>query len=651
MGFILDNAMLGVVLLPLLASILVGLLPKRLPIALTHYITIGAMVFSLVLSLLIAKAFLWDGLPAQHTLVYTWGTSGSFQFHLGFLQDALSALMLLVVTFISLLVHIYSVGYMAGESGYTRFFCYISFFTFAMLLLVSADNFLQLFLGWEGVGLASYLLIGFWFKKDSANAGSLKAFLVNRVGDFGFLLGMAAILNYFGTLNYEPIFFAAPLLQNTTIAITTHIHWSVETMICLLLFIGAMGKSAQMPLHVWLPDSMEGPTPISALIHAATMVTAGVYMVSRLSPLFEYSATALSVVLLVGATTALFTGILALVQNDIKRVIAYSTLSQLGYMVAALGASAYTASLFHLATHACFKALLFLAAGSVIMALHHEQNIQKMGNLRRYLPITYATFLVGSLALIAIPPFSGFYSKTAIIEWVHESHQVGAHYAYLCLVFAAFFTALYTFRLFFLVFHTQARTDVSHQPSIKEPHWTLWLPPLLLTIPAMVLGYVLDGPLMMKNVLGDSIKVLPAHLLQQPPLNAIQQMFDVWHHPAMWFTLAGIGVAWLSVIKYPHVRQIFIDRCAWFYRLLVNQYGFDRFNQWVFVEGAKRLADVLFNVADVRWLDGVLVNGTGRLITQFSTQLKRLQSGYLYHYLFAMVLGVLFFLLLEIFYV
>ncbi len=674
-----------ILLLPLLASICAGMLPKRLPSSLAHQITLFAVSISFILSLFIAKWFLWDGLPAVQALFYNWGTAGDFQFHLGFLLDPLSALMLVVVTFISLLVHIYSIGYMAGDPGYARFFCYISFFTFAMLLLVCANNFLQLYLGWEGVGLASYLLIGFWFEKESANAGSLKAFLINRVGDLGFLLGIAAVLSYFGSLDYDVVFSRAPFLADVTIPITAHTQWSVETVICILLFVGAMGKSAQMPLHVWLPESMEGPTPISALIHAATMVTAGVYMVSRMSPLFEYSATALSVVLIIGATTALFTGILALVQNDIKRVIAYSTLSQLGYMVAALGVSAYAAGMFHLVTHACFKALLFLTAGAVIIALHHEQNIQKMGNLRRYLPITYVSFLIGALALSAIPPFSGFYSKDAIIEAVSASNIFGGNYAYICLLLGAFFTSLYSFRLFFLVFHTNERFDVdmaTHSISscnearaksssavyeqvheqrdkratklqlerrrvVHEPGWVMWLPSLILVIPSIVLGFLLVNPILNAHLLGNAIKVLPIHLPQETSLSAVQQLMNFWRHPAIWFALAGIFVAWVTVIKYPSMRQFFIQRFSWLYRILINKYGFDNFNQWVFVKGGKRLADVLFYVTDLRWLDGYVVNGTGRLIVLFSAKLKRLQTGYLYHYAFAMILGVLLFILMA----
>lgn len=644
------NCIVLLVLLPLFGSVVVGLMPKRFPQTLAHRITIPCVAVSFILSLLIGKWFLWDVLSPQEILFYVWGISGSIPFHFGFLLDSLAAIMLMVVTFISLLVHIYSMGYMADDPGYRRFFCYISFFTFAMLLLVSANNFLQLYVGWEGVGLASYLLIGFWFKKESANAGSLKAFLVNRVGDFGFILGISAIVSYFGTLNYWTVFNQAPELTQTTITVFSNTHWSILTVICILLFIGAMGKSAQMPLHVWLPESMEGPTPISALIHAATMVTAGVYMVARMSPLFEYSPSALSFILIVGATTAFFTGLLALVQNDIKRIIAYSTLSQLGYMVAALGASAYTAAIFHLVTHACFKALLFLTAGAVIIALHHEQNIQKMGNLRRYLPITCISFFVGALALSAIPPFSGFYSKDAIIESVESSSMFGAHYAYVCLLLGAFVTALYIFRAFFLIFFTDDRVPAMIKRPIHEPSWMMWVPSLILVIPSTLLGFFLFEPLLKKDgLLSTSIKVLPIHMTHKGFLSSEMQLITFWQRPAVWFSLVGIFIAWYTVIKQPNIRQLFIDRFSLAYRLLVDKYGFDRFNQVVFVTGSKRLGNFLFNIVDLRWLDGYLVNGAGKVITYFSAELKRLQSGYLYHYIFAMVLGILFFLIAYFF--
>ncbi|MFN7097883.1 MAG: NADH-quinone oxidoreductase subunit L, partial [Gammaproteobacteria bacterium] len=494
---ILRDVSLAIILLPLFGSIIAGLFGKQIGKRGAHWITIVPVGISFLLSVYVCKLVILNNLNFNG-VIYTWATSGAFSFDVGFMIDRLSALMMMVVTFVSFLVHIYTIGYMEGDSGYQRFFSYISLFTFAMLMLVSANNFLQLYFGWEGVGLVSYLLIGFWYKRESANQGSLKAFLVNRVGDLGFILGIAAVITYFGTVDYSSVFSQAPALAaaHTMIHIMPGVTWSVITVICLLLFIGAMGKSAQMPLHVWLPESMEGPTPISALIHAATMVTAGVYMVARMSPLFELSATALSFVLIIGSTTALFTGILALVQNDIKRVIAYSTLSQLGYMIAALGASAYSAGMFHLFTHACFKALLFLAAGSVILGMHHEQDMRKMGNLWKYMPITYVTFLVGALALCAIPPFSGFYSKDTIIDAIHVASIPGAKYAYICVLLGSFVTALYTFRAFFLTFHTKERMDEHTREHIHESKAVVLVPLIILAIPSILMGWFFAGPML-----------------------------------------------------------------------------------------------------------------------------------------------------------
>jgi NADH-quinone oxidoreductase subunit L len=503
--------MLVIILAPLLASLIAGLYGRAIGTRGAHIITITGVSISFILAILICKSIVIDGMPAYNENIYTWAVAGKYHFNLGFLVDRLSALMMVVVTFISLLVHIYSIGYMHDDPGYQRFFSYISMFTFAMLMLVSANNFLQLYFGWEGVGVASYLLIGFWFKRNSANIGSLKAFLVNRVGDFGFLLGIAAILAYVGSVDYAVVFENVHRLLGVTIEVLPGTQWSVITVICLLLFVGAMGKSAQVPLHVWLPESMEGPTPISALIHAATMVTAGVYMVSRMSPIYEFSNTALSVVLIIGATGALFTGLLAVVQKDIKRIVAYSTLSQLGYMVVGLGASAYAASMFHLITHAFFKALLFLAAGSVILAMHHEQDIRKMGNLRRYLPITYITFLIGTLSLCAIPPFAGFYSKDSIIEAVHFTNLPGSSYAYYCVLIGAFVTALYSFRALFVVFHTKERMDDHTRHELKEPHWVVTAPLVILAIPSAIAGIILVGPMLYQDpsLFGTSIFVLP----------------------------------------------------------------------------------------------------------------------------------------------
>ena len=472
-----------IALLPLAGSIIAGLFGKQLGRTATHRVVVTLIGLAFFLSCYLFKVMVLNGQPAVEGNFYTWATAGMLRFDIAFLLDRLSATMIMIVLFISFMVHIYTIGYMADDPGYQRFFSYVSLFTFAMLVLVLANNFLLLFFGWEGVGLVSYLLIGFWFKREAATFGSLKAFLVNRIGDIGFILATAAVLMYFGTVSYHEVFNQAASAVGKTIEIFPHHEVSVITLICILLFIGAMGKSAQVPLHVWLPESMEGPTPISALIHAATMVTAGIYMVARMSPLFEFSETALSLILVIGGTTAFFMGLLAIVQNDIKRVIAYSTLSQLGYMAVALGASAYDAAIFHLITHAFFKALLFLAAGSVIMALHHEQDMRKMGGLAAYLPVTYLTFVIGSLALCAIPPFSGFYSKDIIIEAVKLSAVPGASYAYLCVLAGAFVTPVYMFRALFMTFHTNDRTDPALHGNIYESPWVVLFPLVVLAMP------------------------------------------------------------------------------------------------------------------------------------------------------------------------
>lgn len=642
---------LAIVLLPLIGGLIAGLFGKYIGRRGAHWVTIIPVGLAFALSLYLGKLVILDNYTFNGAL-YTWAISGSFSFNVGLLIDRLAALMMMVVTFVSFLVHIYSVGYMEGDSGYQRFFSYISLFTFAMLILVAANNFLLLYFGWEGVGLVSYLLIGFWFKRESANQGSLKAFLVNRVGDFGFILGIAAILNYFGTIDYAHVFAQAPALAAThpMMSIIPGTQWSVITVICLLLFIGAMGKSAQMPLHIWLPESMEGPTPISALIHAATMVTAGVYMVSRMSPLFELSNVALSVVLIIGATGALFTGILAIVQNDIKRVIAYSTLSQLGYMMAALGASAYAAGMFHLFTHACFKALLFLAAGSVIIGMHHEQDMRKMGGLYKYMPITYIAFLIGALALCAIPPFAGFYSKDSIIDAVHVSTIPGAHYAYYCVLLGAFVTAFYTFRAFFMTFHTNERMDDHTRKHLHESPAVVWLPLVILAIPSVILGWYLIGPLLFNanGLLGNTVYVSQAH-------NTLAQMASDYHGPwqmmlhaiytlPFWLAIAGIVCAWVSYIAVPVIPAFFAKHFSVLRTILIHKYGFDDFNNLVFVRGGRKLANWLFQVGDVKILDDYMVNGSGRLIEWLSNTTRRLQSGYLYHYALAMVLGVLVFL-------
>lgn len=641
---------LAVILFPLFGSVIAGLFGKALGVRGAHSITILGVAISFVLSLYLGYQILFAGVQPFNFNLYTWALSGRFEFNIGFLVDQLSSIMIVIVNFVSLLVHIYSIGYMRNDPGYQRFFSYISLFTFSMLTLVLANNFLQVFFGWEAVGFVSYLLIGFWFKRESANAGSLKAFIVNRVGDLGFLIGIGMIFTYFNTVSYSAVFANAAHLVNQTISIFPNTAWSVITVICVLLFIGAMGKSAQMPLHVWLPESMEGPTPISALIHAATMVTAGVFMVARMSPLFEYSHTALTLVLVVGASGALFTGLLAIVQNDIKRVVAYSTLSQLGYMMVAIGASAYAAGIFHLLTHACFKALLFLAAGSVILAMHHEQDMRKMGNLRKYMPITYITFLIGALALAALPPFAGFYSKDAIIEAVNLSTLSGARYAYYCVLFGAFVTAFYIFRALFMVFHTEERMDAQTREHIHESPWVVWVPLVLLAIPSVVIGGILVGPMLYQSqtLLGNSLFVLSQD-------NVLVKMAAEYHGPFMaishviyslpfWFALAGIVLAWISYVKFPRIPKIAAERFAFLYKLLLSKYGFDDFNQIVFANGSRAAAKVFYEIFDMKLLDDDMVNGSGRLIAWCSRVGRKLQSGYLYHYAFAMIIGLLIFL-------
>lgn len=639
--------------LPLLGSILAGLLGRVIGKRGTNIATIGLMVISFLSAIAIFDQVVfhhetWNG------VIYTWGLSGRFAFNVGFLIDPLSAIMMLIVTFVSLIVHIYSMGYMKGDDGYQRFFSYVSLFTFAMLLLLTANNFFQLYVGWEGVGLVSYLLIGFWFTKESAAQGSLKAFIVNRFGDFGFILAIAAILDYFGTVNYDTVFANASSLASQSMVIFGHYHYSVMTVICILLFIGAMGKSAQMPLHVWLPESMEGPTPISALIHAATMVTAGVYLVARMSPLFELSPVALSLVLIVGATGALFLGLLAFVENDIKRVIAYSTMSQLGYMMAADGASAFSAGIFHLLTHACFKALLFLAAGSVIIAMHHEQDLRKMGNLKKYLPWTCVTFLIGACALSAIPPFAGYFSKDAIIEAVHASTIFGATYAYWCLLFGAFVTSFYIFRAYFMAFHTQERMDEALRLQLKETPWSMRLPLILLAIPSVVLGAILIKPILYADpsLLSRSVTVLPRYDVLAMLGNEFHGWYPMMLHCvktlAFWFAISGAVVAYLMVVVMPKVLVILRKRFALLYKVLVGQYGFDAFNHVFFVKGAQFLSRFFYKKADLKLIDHYMVNGSGRHVTRFAEMLKRGQTGYLYHYVLVMIIGLLGFLLWQV---
>lgn len=628
------------VLAPLLGSLIAGLGCRRLHPVTAHRVTIAGMMISLAAALALMKLIILDHEPAQNMDLYLWAMSGGFDFKMGFLIDQLSVLMMIVVNTVSLLVHIYSIAYMKDDPGYARFFSYMSLFTFSMLMLVTANNFTQLFFGWEGVGLVSYLLISFWFKKDSAAAGGLKAFLVNRVGDFGFILALALILSYCNSLDYSVLFAQLPALSHESVELFSFFPpVSLITLIAVLIFVGAMAKSAQIPLHVWLPESMEGPTPISALIHAATMVTAGIYLVARLSPLYELSTVALNLVLVVGATGALFLGLLALVENDIKRIIAYSTMSQLGYMMAANGASGYDAAIFHLFTHAFFKALLFLAAGSIILSLHHEQDLRKMGGLAKYMPVTYVTFLIGALALAAMPPFSGFYSKDAIIEMVQHSSLASAPYAYWCLIIGAFITALYIFRAFFMAFHGTPRFDIDTQHHLKESSWEALMPLVLLAIPSLILGFYLAGPMLYSNpgLLGDSI------VYKAESVGTYSAVFALINAPeslAFWVSLGGIAFAVLCYVFCPSIPKWFAHRLSLLVKILVDQYGFDRFNNLVFVRGTKRLSDFFYHVTDVKLIDGFFVNGSGRGIERIAELSKRLQSGLLNQYVLVMIVAL-----------
>jgi len=634
-----------IVVAPLVGAIITGLFGRSVGRAGGHWITIIGVGVSFFLSLVVFWRIVIDGEASYNENLYTWLESGGIPFQIGFLIDELSATMMVVVTFVSWMVHIYTVGYMRDDPGYQRFFSYISLFTFSMLMLVMANNFLQLFFGWEAVGLVSYLLIGFWYTRDSAIYANLKAFLVNRVGDFGFLLGIAAVLMYFSSLDYAQVFAHANGMAEVKVSIWPGQTWSLMTLICLLLFVGAMGKSAQVPLHVWLPDSMEGPTPISALIHAATMVTAGIFMVARMSPLFELSTTALSVVLVIGSITVFFMGLLGLVQNDIKRVIAYSTLSQLGYMTVALGASAYSAAIFHLMTHAFFKALLFLAAGSVIIGMHHEQDMRKMGGLRKHMPITWITCLVGSFALIGFPGTAGFFSKDAIIEAVHASTTPGATLGYLACLAGVFITALYSFRLVFLVFHGETRMDQHTLEHVHEPSAVIWGPLVALAIPSVIIGAIAIEPMLFGDYFGQSIFVDPAN-------DVLARVGEHYHGIAgfivhgmlqapFWLAMAGVLVAWYCYLRRPDIPRRIAERTSLVHRILVNKYGFDVFNDWFFAGGATRMGRLLWQVGDVRLIDGLMVNGSARIVGWWSGVIRHIQSGYLYHYAFAMILGLL----------
>jgi NADH-quinone oxidoreductase subunit L len=639
-----ESILLTIVLAPLFAAIVAGLAGRVVGRVGAHSVTIAGVALSFALSACVLKQLLVDGAANYDGSVYTWLVSDGIRMEVGFLVDRLTALMMVVVTFVSLCVHVYTIGYMHEDPGYQRFFAYISLFTFSMLMLVMSNNFLQLFFGWEAVGVVSYLLIGFWYTRPSAIFANLKAFLVNRVGDFGFVLGIAGVVYYTGSLDYSTVFGQRELIAANVMQIFPGAEWQAITVVCICLFVGAMGKSAQVPLHVWLPDSMEGPTPISALIHAATMVTAGIFMVARMSPLFELSETALNTVLFIGATTAFFMGLLGIVNNDIKRVVAYSTLSQLGYMTVGLGVSAYSGAIFHLMTHAFFKALLFLAAGSVIIGMHHEQDMRKMGGLKKYMPITYWTALIGSLALIAVPGTSGFFSKDALIEAVHASHLTMKWYAYWSVLLGVFVTAFYSFRLVFMTFHGEERfhADEHHKP--HERPWVVTLPLILLAIPSLVIGWLTITPLLFGDYFGGAISVLPAH-------DVLGHMKEEFHGPAafvlhaftgvpVYLAAAGVLSAWFLYIKRPDLPGQIAGRVSVLYKLLANKFYFDELYQAVFAGGSRGLGNALWRVGDVALIDGAMVNGSARVVGWLSGLLRQMQSGYLYHYAFAMIIGL-----------
>ena len=676
------STLLAVPLAPLVGSVLAGVFGTQfagnhIGRKVTHSLTILGVLVAFVISVMTLQSVVVDGARFNATL-YEWMVVGGLKMEVGFLVDGLTAMMMCVVTFVSLMVHIYTIGYMEDDAGYNRFFAYISLFTFSMLMLVMSNNMLQLFFGWEAVGLVSYLLIGFWFNRPTAIFANMKAFLVNRIGDFGFILGIGLVAAYGNTLNYGEAFAKAEGLAKLTFPGT---EWMLITVICICLFIGAMGKSAQFPLHVWLPDSMEGPTPISALIHAATMVTAGIFMVARMSPLFELSDTALSFIMVIGAITALFMGFLGIIQNDIKRVIAYSTLSQLGYMTVALGASAYSVAVFHLMTHAFFKALLFLGAGSVIIGMHHNQDIRWMGGVRKYMPITWITFLLGSLALIGTPFFAGFYSKDSIIEVVHESHLWGSGFAYFAVLAGVFITAFYSFRLYFLVFHGKERYDQNpdahhdahaahahdahddhathaepvvshndhgeHDPHAKphESPWVVWLPLVLLAIPSVVIGFLTIEPMLYGGFFKDAIFFdLEKH-------EAMKEMAESFHGPMamalhgftstpFWLALAGVVLSWYMYMVNPALPAAIKRACSPIYNLLENKYYLDWFNENVVARGTRALGTGLWKGGDQVLIDGALVNGSWKLVGNVSARVRRMQTGYIYHYAFAMLLGV-----------
>ncbi len=659
--------LLAIPLAPLVGAAIAGLFGTKffgnlIGRSVAHTVTILGVAIACVLSFMVLKDVM-AGARFNDT-IYTWMQLGELSLEVGFLVDPLTAMMMVVVTFVSLMVHIYTIGYMAEDEGYARFFSYISLFTFSMLMLVMSNNFLQLFFGWEAVGLVSYLLIGFWYKRPTAIFANMKAFLVNRVGDFGFILGIGLLLAYSGSMSYDGVFAQKDVLVQQVLPGT---DWNLLTVACICLFIGAMGKSAQFPLHVWLPDSMEGPTPISALIHAATMVTAGIFMVSRMSPLFELSDVALSFVLVIGSITALFMGFLGIVQNDIKRVVAYSTLSQLGYMTVALGVSAYPIAVFHLMTHAFFKALLFLGAGSVIMGMHHDQDMRNMGGLWKYMPITWFTSLLGSLALIGTPFFSGFYSKDSIIEAVGKSTIAGSDFAYFAVMAGVFITAFYSFRMYFLVFHGKERFGQAHDAHGHDAHddhhddhhhglapgqkphespWVVTLPLILLAIPSVIVGYLTIGPMLFGDFFGNAIFVdVTKHV-------AMKELADAFHGPVamaahalhtsvLYLALGGVVTAAVFYLWLPQIPAFFARTLAPIKNVLDNKYYMDDFNQAVFAKGARVLGTGLWKRADQGLIDGLVVNGSTRVIAWFSANVRQVQSGYLYHYAFAMIIGLI----------
>ncbi|MDN6885826.1 NADH-quinone oxidoreductase subunit L [Variovorax sp. CAN2819] len=660
------STLLAVPLAPLVGAALAGVFGTKfggnhIGRKVTHSLTILGVLVAFIISAMTLKSVIADGARFNQT-IYEWMVVGGLKMEVGFMVDGLTAMMMCVVTFVSLMVHIYTIGYMEEDEGYNRFFAYISLFTFSMLMLVMSNNMLQLFFGWEAVGLVSYLLIGFWFNKPTAIFANMKAFLVNRVGDFGFILGIGLIAAYAGTLNYTEAFAKAGTLAGITFPGT---EWMLITVICICLFIGAMGKSAQFPLHVWLPDSMEGPTPISALIHAATMVTAGIFMVARMSPLFELSDTALSFILVIGAITALFMGFLGIIQNDIKRVVAYSTLSQLGYMTVALGASAYSVAVFHLMTHAFFKALLFLGAGSVIIGMHHNQDIRWMGGVRKYMPITWITSLLGSLALIGTPFFAGFYSKDSIIEAVHESHLWGANFAYYSVLAGVFITAFYSFRMYFLVFHGKERYDQNpdahhddhghghddhghghgHDQKPHESPWVVWLPLVLLAIPSVVIGFMTIEPMLFGEFFKNAIFVDGAKH------HAMKELEEGFHGPVamamhglttapFWLALAGVVMSWYMYMINPALPAAIKRAFGPIYRLLENKYYMDWFNENVIARATRALGTGLWKGGDQALIDGAVVNGSWKIVGRISGVVRWMQSGYIYHYAFAMLLGI-----------